>query len=152
MEAGLGVAGALDNGLSWDLSAHSGLKVKDDFKIRGGRKKVAEAPAKDFAFTGRLRWTGMPGVAVSATGQYQSDVSQGDTGLSAGGVSATLVEGNIDIRRGMFGLRALAARWSLDGAEPEALGRDVQWGWFVEPSVRFDVGGAPNSACSRVTA
>ena len=141
-EAGLGVAGALDNGLSWDLSAHSGLKVKDDFNIRGGRKKVAEAPAKDFAFTGRLRWTGMPGVAVSATGQYQSDVTQGDAGLSAGGVSATLVEGNIDIRRGMFGLRALAARWSLDGAEPEALGRDVQWGWFVEPSVRFDVSGA----------
>lgn len=141
-EAGVGLAGALDNGMSWDLSAHSGLKVKDDFKIRGGRQKVAEATAKDFAFTGRLRYSGMPGVSVSATGQYQSDVTQGDTELSAGGVSATLIEGNLDIRRGMFGLRALVARWDLDGAGPAALGRDEQWGWFVEPSVRFDVGGS----------
>lgn len=140
-EAGVGVAGAMGSGLSWDLSAHSGLKVKDDFKIRGGRQKVAEAAAKSAAFTGRLRWTGAPGVEIAATGQYQTDVTQEDEDIAPDGVSATLIEAHADIRRGMFGLRALAARWDLDGAEPAALGRDMQWGWFVEPSVRFDAGG-----------
>ena len=137
-EAGVGLAGALGGGLSYDVSAHSGLGVKDDYKIRGGRRKVAEAPAENPAFTGRLRYTGMPGVEIAATAQYQDDVTQ-NTGAEAS--SATLIEGHADIRRGMFGLRALAARWALDGEGPAALGRDTQWGWFVEPSVRFDAGG-----------
>ncbi len=145
-EAGAGLAGRLGQGLSYDLSAHSGLAVKSDYKIRGGRQKVANAEAKNAAFTGRIRWTGMPGVEVGATGQYQTDLTQ--DGYKDGtdtGISATLMEGHVGVTRGMFGLRALYARWDLDGGSaahgPAAVGADEQWGWFVEPSVRFDVGG-----------
>ena len=39
-----------------------------------------------------------------------------------------------------FGLRALYARWDLEGqSDVKALGRDEQFGWYVEPSYRFDV-------------
>lgn len=145
-EAGLGVAGQMGNGLSYDLSAHSGLEVPLEgskaYLIRSGRQKVAEAVAEEFAYTGRLRWTGMPGVEVAVTGQYQADVTQGASteDIPAEDVSATLLEGHVDIRRGMFGLRALYARWDLDGDGPKALGRDEQWGAYVEPSIRFDIG------------
>ena len=37
-----------------------------------------------------------------------------------------------------FGLRALYARWSLDGIGPESIGADRQDGWYVEPSWRFN--------------
>lgn len=151
-EAGLGLAGELGAGLSYDVSVHSGLgndkmrgtdEKAGTWKIRDGRQKVAEAEANAAAFTGRLRYTGMPGVEVAATGQYQGDLTQGKGVGGMGGeeVSATLIEGHVAIRRGVFGLRALAARWNLDGAAPDASGRDVQWGWYVEPAVRFDAGG-----------
>ena len=48
----------------------------------------------------------MPGVELSLTGQYQSDITQGDQGIDA-----TLLEAHADIRRGPWGLRALFARW-----------------------------------------
>ena len=104
-----------------------------------------------FRVHGRLRWTGMPGVAVSATGQYQSDVTQGDTGLSAGGVSATLVEGNIDIRRGMFGLRALP-RAGASTAPRRRRSAAMSSGAGSSNPRCVSTWAAPNSACSRVTA
>ncbi len=141
-EAGVGVAGQVGTGWSYDLSAHSGLKLRetneDDYKIRGGRQKVAYANANNGAFTGRVKYTGMPGIELGFTGQYQTDVTQNG---EAEAVPATLFEGHIGVQRGIFGLRALAAQWTLDGDRPEALGRDRQWGYFLEPSLRFDAGG-----------
>ena len=159
-EAGVGLAGQLGNGLSYDVSMHSGLAVKDgdDWQIRGGRKKVANAPAKSPAYTARLRWTGMPGVEVGGTVQYQSDVTQDgyvthNTRRTDGvsGVSATLMEGHVDVRRGMFGLRALVASWTLDGDAPAAVGKDEQWGYFIEPAFRFDAGGMEVGLFARYT-
>ena len=140
-EGGAELYGELAPGFSYNLAFTSGLDVDQTgsgaYLIRGGRTKVSEAPADDGAATGRIKWTGMPGVELALTGQYQSDVTQGDQG-----VEATLFEAHADIERGPFGLRALYARWDLDNSSvinasnPAAVGRDEQMGWYVEPSVR----------------
>lgn len=137
-EAGGGFTGTTPLGLSWDVAVHSGLRMPtlggNAFRIRSGRQKVAEALANDFAMTGRLRYTGIPGLELSGSVQYQSDPSQvaGD-GLDSG----RLLTGHAIYQRGGFGLRALYARWDFEGAAIEAADDDAQMGWFVEPSYRF---------------
>lgn len=129
------------SGFSYDIAAHSGLQTpangNNAYRIRNGRQKVAEAEATDLAYTGRLTWTGYPGVELGLAGQYQSDISQNANDDSD--VNAYLVEAHADIRRGGWGLRALYAEWNLDGDAPEAVGRDEQYGWYIEPSYRFDI-------------
>ncbi len=141
-EGGAALSGNIgQSGFSYDAAVHSGLATpttgSNAYKIRNGRQKVAEAEATDPAFTGRLKWTGYPGVELGVSGQYQRDVSQ-DSG-NDGDIDATMLEAHADLRRGGWGLRALYARWDLDGAAPEAIGRDEQYGWYIEPSYRFDV-------------
>ena len=135
-EAGAGLSGYSETGFSWDLALHSGLNVpiegSDAFKVRKGRQKVAKASAEDGAITGRVRWTGMPGVEVAASLQYQGDITQGELGISA-----TMFETHIALQRGGLGLRVLYARWDLDGEEAAAIGRDDQRGYYIEPSYRF---------------
>jgi len=135
-EGGAMLSGRYSNGFSFDLAAHSGLKTdsEDRFLVRKGRQKVAEASAKDPAFTSRLRYAGIPGLELAASFQYQTDISQG---ADPAGDSATLFEGHAVYNTGAFGLRALYARWDLDGAGPKAFGTDEQVGWYVEPSYRF---------------
>jgi hypothetical protein len=139
-----GVAGRaiLGRGFSADIAYHSGLSVSTTgsgaYLIRGGRQKVAEAPAEDPAVTGRLKWTGMPGVELAVSAQYQDDITQ-----NVQNIQAVLLETHAAIRRGPWWLRALYARWDLDGDQPKAIGRDKQHGWYVEPGYIFDtrVGG-----------
>jgi len=134
-EGGVALNGTFGQGFSYDLASHSGLQVDSNFAIRGGRQSVSEAPAEDVAYTGRLKWKGIPGVELGVSGQYQQDVTQG-----ARGIDATLLEAHADILRNGFGLRALYARWDIEGAtDVKALGRDSQYGWYVEPSYRFAV-------------
>ncbi|RKZ77555.1 MAG: porin, partial [Gammaproteobacteria bacterium] len=90
---------------------------------------------KDFAYTGRLKWTGLPGIELAATVQYQEDITQSND-RTAG--SATLYETHAVIQRGDFGLRALYAMWDLDGKGPKSIGADEQDGWYVEPSWRIN--------------
>jgi len=154
-EAGVMFSGELSHGFSYDVALHSGLDVSkqadatdasegvSSFKIRDGRQKVAEAQANDLAYTGRLKWTGMPGVELAATVQHQEDITQGNThkdnadlDLDSGG--ATLFETHAVIERGPFGLRALYAQWDLDGSAPKLMGYDEQTGWYVEPSFRIN--------------
>ena len=139
-EAGVAFSGELSHGFSYDLALHSGLDVSKEgtvtsFKIRDGRQKVAEAQANDLAYTGRVKWTGMPGVELAATMQYQEDMTQGNIADSDGG---TLFETHAVIERGPFGLRALYAQWDLDGDAPKVAGYDEQDGWYVEPSFRIN--------------
>ncbi len=133
-EAGAGLSGQIgDKGWSYDAAIHSGLKLSaaKAYGVRKGRQKVAEAMANDLAFSGRIRWTGMPGVEIGATFYYQGDMSQGtDANVGAG----RLLEAHLAVQRGRFGLRALYAQWNIDGSGPAANGADVQKGWYVEPS------------------
>lgn len=137
-EGGGQLLGELGHGFSYNAAVHSGLDVPtagaNAFRPRNGRMKVSEAPANDPAITARLRWSGMPGVALAVTGQYQNDITQNATDAGA-----FLLETHADIRRGPWGLRALYARWDIDGAAAKAIGRDRQYGWYAEPSYRFMV-------------
>lgn len=143
-EAGLGLTGEVAPGWKYDVMLSSGLETptsgSNAFKIRNGRKKVAEAPGEDGAVTGRIRYTGMPGLEIALGGQYQADITQG-----AADIDATLLSAHIDFRKNGFGLRALYAGWWLDdGAAvtgPAALGRDRQEGFYIEPSYRFPLTG-----------
>ncbi len=136
-EAGAGIRGNLAGGLSWDASLHSGLAMPTTggsaFRVRSGRQKVAEALASDPAATFRLRYTGVPGLELAASYQYQSDPSQvaGD-GLDSGQLFTT----HAIFQRDRFGLRALYSAWQFDGAAVEAADADEQSGWYVEPSFR----------------
>jgi hypothetical protein len=136
-EGGAGARADLGGGFSADVVVHSGLDVDTStFQIRGGRKKVANAPAEDPAVTGRVKWTGMPGVELAVTAQYQDDLTQG----SVTPTSATLLETHAAIRRGPWWLRALYARWDLDSDAAKALGHDEQYGWYLEPAYIFTTG------------
>lgn len=146
-EAGAGLAYTFPGGIRLDTLIHGGLDVpttgSNAFKIRNGRQKVAKSKLRDPALTGRVRYTGMPGIELASTFQYQFDMTQGDPGDPE--TNATLWEVHADINRTVangirLGFRALYARWDLDGAAAEAVGRDRQDGWYVEPSVRFGTG------------
>ena len=142
---GVGFTHRADNGLSFDLAVHEGLELTPGSspRIRGGRQKTAEAKADDLAFTGRVKYTGMPGLELAASIQYQSDLAQdNDAARSTTGTvtsdveDAWLYEAHVAFNRGPFGLRALYAQWDLD-AEGEAEKFDDQKGWYIEPSFRL---------------
>ncbi len=135
-EGGAGLDGELGGGFSFDVALHSGLKTDadHDYAPRAGRQKVAEAVFRNLAATARLKYTGVPGLELAASLQYQDDITQGNDPTAGG---ATLFQTHADWRHGAFGLRALYARWDLDGAGPEAVGADQQYGFYVEPSWRF---------------
>jgi hypothetical protein len=136
-EGGLSLNGQIADGWRYDFAAHSGLftTADDKYAIRAGRQKVAKARFDSQAFTGRVRWLGLPGLELSGSVQYQQDITQ-ETDPFAGG--AWLYTGHLAWQRGHFGLRALYAHWSLDGEGPKAIGADKQNGWFIEPSWRFN--------------
>ena len=135
-EAGAGLHYRFDNGVSTQLAVTSGLKVPlaggNAFRIRSGRQKVSEADFEDPIFTGRIKWTGFPGVELAATGLYHTDVTQSQTNNDA-----TMFETHADILYRGWGLRALGAVTNINGVEPEAFRRDEQWGFYLEPSYRF---------------
>ena len=136
-EAGAALNGYFDNGISWDLALTSGLAIPttgdDAFRVRSGRQKVSEAIANDFAYTGRLKYTGIQGLELAGTVNYQSDASQepGD-GLGSG----LLLETHAIYQNGPFQLRALYAGWDFDGSAVSAADADRQHGWYIEPSIR----------------
>jgi len=123
-------------GLSVDFALTSGLNVGDDYKIRGGRQQVMEANADSLAFTSRVKYTAINGLELAATVQYQQDLKQSAVGVDK--ADATLVELHSIYQIDNFTLKALYARWDINGAEAKALGRDQQTGWYVEPSYKFN--------------
>lgn len=136
-EGGAALTGRFADAFRYDFGMHSGLytTADDGYAIRAGRQKTAKARFDSQAYTGRLRWLGIPGLELSASVQYQEDMTQ-ETDPTAGG--AWLYSAHAAFQRKHFGLRALYADWSLDGAGPEAIGADRQTGWYVEPSWRFN--------------
>lgn len=140
-EGGLLVSKRTEAGLLWDAAFHSGLAVSDSgsdaFRLRSGRQKVSEADASEWAATTRVRYTGVPGFEIGGSAQYQSDITPGGGEKN----DAVLAEAHIDLRKGGFGLRGLGGMWDIAGAGPAALGLDTQWGFYVEPSYTFSLGG-----------
>ena len=135
-EAGVMFKGEIAPGLSYNAALHSGLEVPDNLRIRSGRQKNAEANAEDLAFTGRLKYTGIRGLELSTTVQFQEDITQGSTDFTEG-AEATLLQAHAIYNIGNFGLRALWAEWDIDGADFELAGVDTQEGWYIEPSYKI---------------
>ena len=136
-EGGAMVEHEFIDGLSANLSMTSGLKStgSKNFAVRSGRQKVAEAEAKTFAYNGRLKYTAIPGLELAGTVNYQDNFCQNQL---AGCGSATLYEAHTVYNVDNFGLRALVAWWDIDGSAVSAVGADEQYGYYVEPSYRFD--------------
>ena len=134
--AGVGITGEFMPGVSYDMAVHSGLNTSEGqaYKPRSGRQKVAKAKMNDAAITGRIKYTAVPGLELAATVQFQNDITQG---LDAAAGSASLIEAHMDYEAGMFGLKALYARWGLDGEGPARIGADVQEGYYVESSYKL---------------
>ena len=134
--AGAMFSGDIAQGFAYDVAATSGLDTSsaDGYKPRDGRQKVSKAKADDGAVTGRLKWTGIPGIELAASTQYQSDITQGQDPTAG---SATLISTHAVIEKNNFGLRALYARWDLQGSGPKSIGADEQLGWYIEPSYKF---------------
>jgi hypothetical protein len=150
--AGAGLHGQFGEGFSYDAYIHSGLnasKVKVtatvygsevvDIKeivyssIRSGRQKVSTAKANDPAVTARLKYTGILGLELAITGQYQQDMGQGEL---AGLDSGHLIETHAIWSTGPFTLKALYAAWDIDGSAVKATGADKQRGFYLEPSYK----------------
>ncbi|MEH6586119.1 MAG: porin [Halioglobus sp.] len=136
-EGGLAGTGRFGQGFSYDATLTSGLGLEDgEYKIRDGRQKVAKAKADALAYTGRLKYTGISGLELAVTAQYQEDLYQ-DTLPET--IDATLLEAHAAWQLGDFALRALYARWDIDEAiNAIKLGADEQTGWYVEPSWRIN--------------
>jgi hypothetical protein len=134
-EGGLSLTGEMLPGWNYEAAYTSGLKLDAEegkWKIRDGRQKVSEADASDPAYTANLRYTGIAGLELGATLQYQQDIYQGEYFQD---VDAMLYEAHLAYRHGSFGLRALIASWDIDNAINDIKdGADTQEGWYVEPS------------------
>jgi hypothetical protein len=139
-EGGVALTGEMAPGLSYDAVATSGLFLDDgEYKIRDGRQKTGKAKADDFAYTGRVKYTGVRGLELAATLQYQSDLLQSEIQSSgAADVDAVLFEAHANYTAGPFALRALYANWDIDEAlDLTKAGASEQTGWYVEPSYRL---------------
>jgi hypothetical protein len=125
---GVGITGKTDQGLGYDLMLHEGLNIPDSFSIRSGRQKTAKAKANNLAATGRIKYTGMPGVELALTAQQQNDFAQGE----AHGGKSTLVETHATMKKGKVSAKALYAQWSLDSDAAKAASKDKQKGGYIE--------------------
>ncbi len=139
-ESGVMLGGEIAPGLRYDLGVHSGFETaatgSSALDIRAGRQKSAEATAEEFAYTGRLRYTGIAGLELAVAANYQEDLLQGQV-AGADTASGLLYETHAIYQTGPFGLRALYAQWDIDGDLAQAIGKDEQKGWYLEPSWRL---------------
>lgn len=123
------------SGVSYDLAITSGLDGGTN--IRGGRQKVARATANDAAYTGRLKYTGVPGLELAGTAQYQANMAQStDPNIGAGVLLSAHAIWNIR----QFQARALYASWDIDvssSATADEQARDKQDGYYLEGSWKF---------------
>ncbi len=136
-EAGAAISTQLSKGVTADFAIHSGLSVptsgNKSFLIRSGRQKAAKANADSLAYTARIKYSAIPGLELAASYQHQTDVTQGS--LDA---NANLFSAHISYTNNNFGLKALYATWKIDSSIAEAVGRDHQTGYYIEPSYKIN--------------
>ncbi len=131
-EGGAMLSGNYDSGFSYDIALTSGLD--GGTSIRGGRQKTGKASAENLAATGRVKYTGVAGLEVAATLQYQDDMTQDDTDDVG---SATLIETHARWNIADFTLTGLYARWDIDGDGATTAQKDVQDGAYLEASYKI---------------
>lgn len=141
-EAGVMLNGEIAPGLSYDLGVHSGFETAFDgdkaFNIRSGRQKVSNATAEEFAYTGRIKYTGVRGLELALALNYQENLLQGLQPEGIDDASALLYEMHGVYQAGPLAIRALYAEWDIDGDQAKVLGMDEQTGWYFEPSYKIN--------------
>lgn len=135
----------MSSGISYDLFLSEGLKTQDPtvdanndpYNIKGGKQKTTSpageggaADAYDLAMTGRIKYTGTPGLEIAASLQYQPDLDQSAKDSYAD--SATLVSTHLVYQFSDFTFKGLYANWFLAGDGAKDAGRDNQWGAYAE--------------------
>ncbi len=143
-EAGVGTTLNFTPGVSLDLAVTTGLEIPTTggsaFRIRSGRNKVSEAKAYDFAYTTRFKYTGIPGLEVAGTAQYQADITQAQNdGVEDAWLYEAHVDFNHNVGPGSVGFRGLYAMWDISGTAVETARADEQEGWYVEPSYKINL-------------
>jgi hypothetical protein len=129
-EAGVMTSAQMASGLSFDVALSSGLEVDaTTIDIRGGRQKVAKATGNNLAITGRIKYTGISGLELAATGHVQNDITQDGTDDVE---SAELIETHVIWNSGPVTAKALFAQWDIDGAGASAAEKDTQDGGYIE--------------------
>ena len=131
-EGGVMLNGHSESGFSYNLALTSGLNKGVD--IRGGRQSVSKADASHLAATARAKYTGISGLTLSATLQYQDDMTQDSSDDIE---SATLIETHLIYNVQNLTLTGLYARWDIDGAGAQAVQKDVQDGAYLEASYKI---------------
>lgn len=131
-EGGASLSGEFAKGWSYDVALTSGLDLgtSGTAKVRDGRNKVAKANANSLMTTGRIKWTGIPGLEIATTLINQDDFTQGAGTKNA----ARLIETHAIWNTGSFALRALYASWDIKG---QTNGYDKQSGFYIEPSYKL---------------
>ena len=105
--------------------------------LRGGRQNGSEALAEDFAWTGRLDWTGTDGLVAGASA-YWGEAGQ-DQGLPD--ATTTIVDLHAEYSIGGWRARALWAHAEVDDVEDlngalgltgaDSIGEELE-GWYAE--------------------
>jgi len=131
---GLTLNGRSQSGFSYDVMISEGLYSADGYSIRDGRQKTSEAKANDLAYTGRIKYTGVPGLELAATARYESDLGQG---LLASKAPAILLETHAIYTIDQFTIKGLYAQWDISGDAAEAANADQQSGYYIEPSYKL---------------
>ncbi|PCJ25313.1 MAG: porin [SAR86 cluster bacterium] len=162
---GIKFAGQLGSGFSYDLDIHEGLFFESgnggELSIRDSRQSGARAEMDSPAYTGRLRYTGIPGLELGISMQYQGDMTQdGSTrgnigrdgvidmqGNPVSDISGLLSEAHVTYRTGPWGFTALYAGWDIDNKienvanndlSNNGLGRNKQYGYYLQPSYQIN--------------
>lgn len=134
-ELSIGASKKYDNGLQIDAVLHSGLDTDDGY-IRGGRSNYQFDKFKQnldsWAITTRAKYTGIAGVELAGSLQYQYDTSSSLSGQQ----DAILASTHGIYRNGGFQFIAQANYWNLDDYSDDDAGD--QWGYYLEPSYAWD--------------
>jgi hypothetical protein len=135
-EGGAMFSSRFDSGFSYDAALTSGLD--GGTSIRGGRQKTSNATANNLAATARAKYTGISGLTLSATAQYQDDMTQ-DTSDEIG--SAIMAEAHARWNIADFTLTALYASWDIDVKDTASVddkAKDNQNGGYLEASYKLN--------------
>ena len=136
-EPGVGLSYQVSDGLTLDGALTTGFKLDaaSRYAVYDGPQDAAKASANNGALAARAKWTGLPGLTLAASADYQNNISQGNDPAAGG---AWLATADVIWNRGPYTLKALYAQWILSGSGPRAVGADVQRGWYIEPSYMLD--------------
>ncbi|MBI3286039.1 MAG: hypothetical protein HYZ65_14485 [Burkholderiales bacterium] len=124
-EAGFGLSGNYDNGLSWDLGATTGFDLsKWDGAAAEGRESPLRsihqegqlAKSKDISLHAALNWRGVPGLLLGAS-VFSGKAGHSTEGFAGNDARITLWDLHARYNPGRLDLQALYARGAISNTE-----------------------------------